>query len=129
MFNDVYLSSSLAKGAQNEFYHSIGHIFSGAKSEPQIDMDKLKASNDVSIWYNKAYVGKFWVLKGEWEEFEVNEKPASLQGITPHTLKFDHYNVFLLKRIISIEPVTKVVGKPDVIEAVKGQAPSPKPKN
>ncbi|MGV3760914.1 hypothetical protein [Parapedobacter sp.] len=128
MFNDVYLSSSLVEGAQNEFYHSIDHIFSGAESEPQIDMNKLKATNDVFTWYNNTYVGKFWVLKGEWEAFEVNEKPTSLQGITPNTLQFDHYNVFLLKRIISIEPVTKVVGKPDVIEAVKGQVPSPKPK-
>ncbi|HWK57188.1 MAG TPA: hypothetical protein VNQ80_07615 [Parapedobacter sp.] len=128
MFNDVYLSS-VVNGSQNEFYHSIGHTFSGAEPEPQIDMDELKVSNDVFIWYNRSYVGKFWVLKGEWEAFEVNEKPTFLQGITPNTLQFDHYNVFLLKKIISIEPVTKVVGKPDVIEAVEGQIPSTKPKN
>lgn len=128
MFNDVYLSS-VAQGAENEFYNSIGYTFSGAESGPQIDVDKLKDSNDVFIWYNKSYVGKFWVLKGEWEEFEVNEKPTYLHGITPLTLQFDHYNVFLLKKIISIEPVTEVVGNRDFIEAVKGQIPSPKPKN
>lgn len=129
MFNDVYLSSSIANGSQNEFYRSIGYDSMGVESEPQIDMEKLKASNDVFISYKNSYVGKFWVLKGEWEEYEVREKPTVLRGVTPLTLQYDHYNVYLLKKITSIEPVTRVADIPGHIEAVSGQVPNTKPRN
>lgn len=129
MFNDIYLSSYVTRGSQDEFYQSIGHVRSASEPEPPIDMEELKASNDVFISYNESYVGKFWVLKGEWEAFEVSEKPTFLRGITPSTLQFEHYNVFLLKRIIGVEPVTEVAEIPGHIEAVRGQVPYPKRKN
>ena len=94
-------------------------------SAPIIPMDSLKTSNDVFIWYKKSYVGKCWVLKGAWEEFELNEKPQVLRGLTRATLQFDTYRVYLLKKIISIEPVN-IVGHVTDIEAVKGMIPTTK---
>lgn len=129
MFNDVYLSSSIVHGSQNEFYKSIGYVATGMESEPQIDLEELKVTNDVFISYKNVYVGKFWVLKGEWEEFEVGEKPTYLQGITPSTLLFDNYNVYLLKKVVSIDPVTTVDETPGFIEAVSGQVPYTRPRN
>lgn len=123
-FNDVYITHNVM--ANSYIYRELGLNPSDYDS-PTIDMNALKASNDVFIWYRKSHVGKFWVLTGEWEEFEMTEKPQILRGLTRLTLQFDTYRVYLLKKIISIEPVTQVVGPPHEIQAVKGLIPTTKP--
>lgn len=127
LFNDVYLSPSLMSSP--DIYGDLG-LNPSDYSSPVINMDSLKVSNDVFIWYDKSYVAKFWVLKGEWEEFELTEKPQILRALTRHSLQFENYGVHFLKKIISIEPVTKVESS-IYIEAKKGLIPAtkPRPKN
>ena len=65
-------------------------------------------------------VAKMWVLDGEWEMHTIKEKPNFIKGQSPTALVFDEYNIHVLKKVISVRPLTEIPDKNTSLEIFKG---------
>lgn len=51
---------------------------------------------------HRGILANVWILEAEWEQITVKDKPEFIKGLTPNTLVFDHYDLFLLRKVLRV---------------------------
>lgn len=122
-FNDLYIVPGISYLEEEQFYRYIKHPFETANDVAPLKMIDLRKKNKYYIWTEGKNAGKFWRLRGEWEHFVVPYKFRFFQYVSPETLIFDHYNVFVLKRVISLDEIDKPFVKDTNAKVITGLIP------
>ncbi|MGV3763062.1 hypothetical protein [Parapedobacter sp.] len=77
------------------------------KTKPVVDIPKMAEDNDTYLTLSRiGSVAKMWMLEGEWRMHTIDFKPRWVRSMAPRVLEFDEYHVYVLERVISIEPIT-----------------------
>jgi len=108
LYKDIFVSQNVFSGMYRDYCNMTGLNYnSRVAGEPKIDIRQLDKDNGnyLSIG-NIGAAAKMWIVEAEWEEFPINEKPDFIKGLTARTLVFDKYRIFIMKKLLSIKPIT-----------------------
>lgn len=77
------------------------------KTKPVVDIPEMAKDNDTYLTISRiGSVAKMWVLDGEWRVHTIDFKPHWVRSMAPRVLEFDEYHVYVLERVVSVEPIT-----------------------
>ncbi|MGV3763587.1 hypothetical protein [Parapedobacter sp.] len=123
-FNEYFIVDGVSHLGEEQFYRYIQYNPAPKNTDaPSFDMGVLRDENRHYVWTDEKRVGKFWKLKGEWEHFIVPYKFRFFQLVSPEALIFDHYDIYVLKRVISLEEIDKPFAENDKSKIIMDHVP------
>ncbi|WP_214227963.1 hypothetical protein [Pedobacter sp. B4-66] len=130
---------------QNPFIYHYNEIFLSNMTFKQDYVDMIKNSSKKSkytdlvsslpndqtylIQKSQGILANVWLIEAEWEQFTVKDKPEFIKGLTPNILIFDHYDLFILRKVLKATSVDRSLNEIDAssVEFRKDIAPHPFP--
>jgi len=99
--NDPHWLSSLSQWEEMGVHPAV------LKTKPVVDIREMAKDNDTYLTVSRiGSVAKMWVLDGEWSVHSIDFKPHWVRSMAPRVLEFDEYYVYVLERVVSVEPIT-----------------------
>ena len=106
-YNEIFLSSIYFK---DEYVK-----LSEQRKSPLLNLSENLPHNGVFLnERTQGILANLWIIEAEWEQITVKEKPDYIKGITPNPFIFDHYDIFILRKVLSAAPVSTSQNEVDI---------------